>query len=205
MEVSCPNCDESLTAGASFCNSCGTQLAKKSSRFGRTALILASLLIPLVGWGFALKYLFTVNRRKFGMILGVLGSLSVIMWISIGTSNSPPPKLTVAEIAEAKARSIELDYDTLYRNIETHEGKVIHFQGEVVQVIIKGEQRFDFRVAMNGEHDQMVFLRYSGNRVLDGDIIEVWGSVEGLHSYKSVLGATITIPDIESLHAEIEP
>ena len=72
-------------------------------------------------------------------------------------------------------------------------------------MVIKGDDRYSLRLAMDGDYDQMVWVTYRGDRVLEDDTVEVWGMVEGLYSYESVLRATITIPEINSLIGIVNP
>ena len=165
-------------------------------------LILSSLLIPLVGLIAGIKYLFTTSRRRYGGVLFILGLVSIIVWAAIiaGASSSGPkdhaePSLTPQEI---KAQAVKIEWDPLFRNIETHVGKVVNFRGEIVQVVIAGDDRYDLRIAMNGNYDHMVYVIYKGGRVLEGDNVEIWGKVNGLYSYESIFGAKITLPEINS-------
>ena len=156
------------------------------------------LLIPFVGLIVGTKYFFTKNRRKYGCLLFCLGVVSIIILGTSGTDESKvsEPTMTPEEI---KAEAVDIEYDPLYRNIETHTGKIVHLSGKAVQIIIKGGNRYDLRLAVDGDYDQMIYVTYRGDRVLENDTVEVWGRVKGLHSYKSVLGARITIPAINSL------
>ena len=174
--------------------------------------IIGSLLIPLVGLIAGVKYLFTTGRRRYGCLLLVLGLISAVVWgvIIAGSSGSgtgPPrdhdaPTMTPQEI---KAQAVTIGWDPLYRNIETHVGKIVHFRGEVGQVIIVRDDRYDLRLAMDGDYDQMVYVIYRGDRVLEGDTVEIWGRVNGLYSYKSIFGAKITLPEIKSLIGVVNP
>ena len=131
------------------------------------------------------------------------------MWGGIigSDSGTDQPKASVPTKTpqEIKAQAISIGYDPLYRNIETHVGKIVHFRGEAVQVIIKRDDRYDLRLAMDGDYDQMVYVIYRGDRVLEGDTVEIWGEVEGLHSYNSIFGAKITLPEIKSLIGVVNP
>ena len=51
--------------------------------------------------------------------------------------------------------------------------------------------------------DDTVWVNYSGSRVLEDDIIQVWGTVDGRRTYETVLGASVTIPELTSLVLEI--
>jgi len=220
-EQFCSSCGEIIKKLSEFCTKCGVslgespsgeQVSKKSPPNTKVIWIIASLLIPLVGIGAGLKYLLTKNRRRYGCLLFCFGLLSILMWGSSIGSDSGTNQSTAAKVSvptktpqEIKAQAVDIAYDPLYRNIETHTGKIVHLMGKVVQVSIVGGDRYNLRLAMDGEYDQIVWVTYRGDRVLDDDIVEVWGTVEGLYSYKSVLGAKITIPEINSLVGVVNP
>lgn len=54
-----------------------------------------------------------------------------------------------------------------------------------------------------GYFNDDIWVNYKGKRLLEGDIIDVWGKVKGLKTYTAVLGNRITIPELDSLHTEL--
>ena len=48
-----------------------------------------------------------------------------------------------------------------------------------------------------------LYVDYNGNRLLEGDIVDLWGNFVGLKSYTAILGNDITIPEINALHVEM--
>ena len=114
-------------------------------------------------------------------------------------SESHPTEVPTPTFDEQKAASTQLSYDDLFRNNEEHIGKTIWYTGEVIQVIEGDEDEYQLRVNVTeGEifWDDTVFLRYSGSRLLEDDIIEFVGRVNGLIAYEAVMGNEVTIPDI---------
>lgn len=214
----CKSCGEIIKKAAEICPKCGVRLmdppireeiSGKPSLFWKVIWIVGSLFIPLVGLIVGIKYLVTKNRKKYGLLLLCLGGISIFMWMGIagsssgtGTTESSGPPMTLSQVM---IQAVDIEYDPLYRNIETHVGKIVHLKGKVVQVQIRGGDRYNLRLAMDGDYDQMVYITYSGDRVLDEDTVEVWGRVKGLYSYKTILGATVTLPEIHELFAEVNP
>ena len=93
----CISCGEIIKKLAEICPKCGVRLrdapdrekvSGKTSPFFKIVLIIGSLLLPVIGWIAGLKYLFTKNRRRFGILLLVLGTVSVIVWVAIIQSSS---------------------------------------------------------------------------------------------------------------------
>ena len=82
-------------------------------------------------------------------------------------------------------------------------GKIARYRGEVIQVIegLLGDY-YELRVNVtwNGIFwDDTVYLNYEGPRLLEDDVIDFVGSVDGLLTYESVLGQRITIPEMTAL------
>ena len=96
-----------------------------------------------------------------------------------------------------------ITYDDLFRNNEQHVGKTARYRGEVVQVIegLLGDY-YELRVNVtwNGIFwDDTVYLSYEGPRLLEDDLIDFVGNVDGLFTYESILGQRITIPEMTAL------
>lgn len=99
--------------------------------------------------------------------------------------------------------SADYSYDQLARNPDTYIGQKVKITGKVLQAE-SGDDICYARVAMNSNYDTVVFVTYDkdllGYRLLEDDIITVYGTACSTYSYKAVSGATITIP---WLHADI--
>lgn len=114
------------------------------------------------------------------------------------------PQLSLSEI---KNKSTELSYDELMRHNEDYVGDLVHYRAEVVQVMEVYGDNYVLRAKVTqGPYDRWedtVWLDYEGDRVLEDDIVEFWGRVDGLKTYEAVLGNQITIPKIKVLHLEL--
>lgn len=101
----------------------------------------------------------------------------------------------------------ELDYDNISRNPDKYDSACIHFKGEVVQVLEAGNGLAQLRVYtsmtdyeyIDNYYDDdavMVFIyNYDNkNRILEDDIIEIYGVFNDLYTYETVLGSSLTIP-----------
>jgi hypothetical protein len=83
----CISCGQIIKKLAEICPKCGVRLrdafdrekiSGKTSPFFKITLIIGSLLLPVIGLIAGVKYLFTKNRRGFGVLLLALGTVSVI-------------------------------------------------------------------------------------------------------------------------------
>lgn len=106
-------------------------------------------------------------------------------------------------VSELKLEAIDISYDELFRNNELYVGKVVHFpQVELIQVL-NNSKTSDFRanIYLNRRDSQdTVYLRnYSGSRLLEEDVVEVFAVVEGIMEYKTVLGDIVSLPKLKVL------
>ena len=71
------------------------------------------------------------------------------------------------------------------------------FIGKVIQVL-EGGLETNLRIAINLDYDCIVLAYYPSDlvssRVLEGDIITIYGISKGLYTYESTLGQDITVP-----------
>lgn len=111
-------------------------------------------------------------------------------------------------IAEIKQEATTVEYDELFRNNEKYIGTTIHFKGQILQTQEILTDNYILRVAtkkssIGNYFEDVIFVNYKGKRLLEDDIIEVWGKVKGLKSYTAVLGNEVTIPEVNTLHVEL--
>lgn len=117
------------------------------------------------------------------------------------------------EKAAFKASCQRYTYEEISRNPENYKGKPAVFTGEVIQVqeermapYIVATLRVDVTKNEYGWYDDTVYVTYvfpeGDPRILEKDIITMYGTLNGLKSYTSILGATITIPDFNAKYIE---
>ncbi|WP_051411441.1 coiled-coil domain-containing protein [Ruminococcus flavefaciens] len=105
-------------------------------------------------------------------------------------------------IAEEKARigyETGITYEQLARNPEDYKGEKVKFYGKVIQVI-EGTDEIQIRLAIDSNYDTVAYCGYNpsivSSRVLNDDLITIYGISVGTISYESTLGGKITIPGI---------
>lgn len=114
-----------------------------------------------------------------------------------------------ASIAEKESKEAEealgyetgITYDQLARTPDDFEGKKVKFTGKVLQVIEHTGKNFvHIRLAVDSDYNSVLYCRYKTNiitsRILEDDIITIYGTSFGLYSYEATSGATITIPAV---------
>ena len=105
-----------------------------------------------------------------------------------------------AKESEEKAKKgydTGITYDQLARTPDDYKGEKVKFKGKVIQVI-EGGSEVNLRVAVNSDYNKIILVAYSpslvSSRVLEDDKITVYGTSQGLYTYKSTMGGMITIP-----------
>ena len=96
-----------------------------------------------------------------------------------------------------------ISYDNLSRNPADYEGEYVKFTGYVVQVCSEATSSLyysTYRVATNGRYNNVVYIKVdnygSGSRILEDDRVTFYGTYDGLYTYETVMGASVTIPSV---------
>lgn len=100
------------------------------------------------------------------------------------------------ELASYKTYS----YNELARYPDKYSGKKVKLYGKVIQVI-EGEEENQYRLALNDNYDQIVYLgipieKLSKKRILEDDYLTIRGISLGTITYESTMGGMITIPAV---------
>lgn len=130
------------------------------------------------------------------------------------TTTSTTKTLSVEEQNEFennfKSKCKTYNYKDIFRNAEKYDGEYIKVKGKVVQVLedtLSYNVRLDMTKDKYGFWDDTIYISLIKSnvdtRILEDDIITVWGTLGGLYSYEAVSGATITLPLIHGFFAEI--
>ena len=201
----CPQCGAETQQGNVFCAQCGTRLSslpakphayvppagdEQPRRRSHIALNLAvSISAGLVVCGLLISYLSVRNLET--------ESRSVVI---------RAPTMTTLEVRSRAAKNAS--YESLARNTEIYVGRAIYYRGKVIQVVEGASSLHIFYESKSSDEydiwDHTIWVNHQGRRVLDDDIVRVWGIVKGRRTYKSVLGGQITIPEIDAAALEIE-
>lgn len=138
-------------------------------------------------------------------------------------TEKPKEKETKQDPAEEKATYIvsakEYKYKDLERNPDEYKGEIGKFTGQVIQVSEGFLNNVVYRVNVtrNPEYDEESFLedewidtiyvsykRSEGEqRILEDDIISIYGELDGMETYTSVLSGRISIPSVKAKYIDI--
>lgn len=102
-------------------------------------------------------------------------------------------------------------YKDIARNPDKYYGKRAKFKGEVVQVIegyLDITLRVDVTKGKYGIYTDTMYVVYTPqstteNRILEDDIITIYGELAGIETYETVMGAKVSIPRIDAEYITI--
>lgn len=112
----------------------------------------------------------------------------------------------VSEEAKKQAQMGEYSSDYTYTQIarspDSYKDTKVKFRGKVLQEGDGGSGLRYIRLAVNSDYDSVLFITYTSDqtsvKLLEDDIITVYGTVLGEYSYETVMGATVTLPWVHS-------
>lgn len=103
-------------------------------------------------------------------------------------------------------------YEELARNPDEIEGKKVKIKGEVIQALYSYES-VDLRVNItewgtySTYYKDTIYVTYypetGGDKILEDDIITIWGTAQGDYSYTSAIGSRVTLPLVFAKYIEI--
>lgn len=109
-----------------------------------------------------------------------------------------------------KSKCKEYTYEKMARNPGKVKGKFAKLTGEVIQVM-ENDGSVELRVNITknsyGYYSDTVYVYYpmkskDGDRILEDDIITIYGKLAGTETYTSVLGSEVTLPKINAEYIE---
>lgn len=152
------------------------------------------------------------KRRRRNALFIVGGVILVVLYMcprvadnsGASSARTAPPTLSASQIRE---RAVAIPYESLARDTETYVGRYVRYEGKVIQVLEHSRDRYTLRVyvtkgSYEWDWDDAIYVTYTGSRLLEDDIITLYGKVKGRKTYTAVLGNQITIPEIEALLVE---
>ncbi len=116
--------------------------------------------------------------------------------------------------AAYKDACIKVTFDDLSRDPDKYKGQLVVVTGEVIQAMDASSAQYycSYRVDITkgayGWYSDTVYINYDGYgktpRILEDDIVTFWGKFQGLTSYESIMGQTITLPYIIAEYVKIK-
>lgn len=113
-------------------------------------------------------------------------------------------KCTSMTAAQYKSKCKSISYDSIARQPDKYTGKYMKIYGQVVQVMEGDDgESVDLRIATKNDgygnyYDDVVYVTYSykssDKKILEDDMVTVWGISAGSITYESTMSGDITIP-----------
>ena len=110
------------------------------------------------------------------------------------------------------------NYDDIARNPNNYNGTKAVFKGKVIQVL-EDWNFITLRVNVTATPNQfsadgylwndtlyVTYYRYNENesRILEDDVITMYGTLTGLETYETILGSSVTIPSFSAKYVELQ-
>lgn len=100
-----------------------------------------------------------------------------------------------------------IPYVDLARNPDSYKGQKIVVSGKVLQVS-ESAKEINLRIATDGGYSDVVFAGYDpklmSSRILEDDMINLYGTCIGLFTYTSTMGASISLPGVFADQIELQ-
>lgn len=215
----CKYCKSDIDKNAIYCENCG----KKQKTKSRIIFVIIACIIILILLGLFINALATPYCETGELIDGeclscpegyTLDKDSKECYFNSQENNQKPNNIKTQEeiIADYKTNCEIYSYKEVFRYAEDFEGKYAKFYGKVVQVSYNDDSTQILRVNVTdngyGYNDDTIYVFYfpfaDATRILEDDMVTVYGILDGLATYTSVVGSEITIPKILSTYIEIE-
>lgn len=199
----CRNCGVTIPIHSgipvAFCPSCGQSLnGNPPSRVNQPAYPQQQVIV---------REVVKEKKKKSGCLLYIILGILVIFILAPAYNRYMEKKnLEDSTSRQSSNRSdykTDLSYDELARNPQKHKGKLVSFTGSVLQTI-EGSSKVQIRLAtkkndlLDAYYEDIIFCEFSSSivngRLLEGDIITVYGECNGTKTYTSVLGNDVTLP-----------
>ena len=132
--------------------------------------------------------------------------------------SKPVPEYTDEEI---RRQAVTVPYQSLMDQSDIHEGEIVRYEGEIVQVVKQVFDEYILRVGVTPgmfTASDIIVLKYTPvsdeekawldklenkiNPFKDLETITFWGISRGLANYSTVFGQTVTLPEVDAILIE---
>ena len=139
-------------------------------------------------------------------------SSSILASSEVHASSDTPSISPEEKKANYIAQCKKFDFKTIARNPDKYKGEYYAITGEVIQVTEGYFNQVDLRINVTkddyGYWDDTIYVTITipagEDKILENDIITLYGQCDGNYSYTSVLGASISLPKINAEYYELK-
>jgi len=175
---------------------------------GKILLALLIILYGIINIIVPLRKLL-IYKRSVGSVI-LLGGIFIFIFCSV-LYDYNIRNTTIVNISEFKSQCTTIPYEKLARETERYVNSKIKLTGQVFQVQENGNRVVLMVNVTKGNFDiyqDPVWVNYllkkGEKHILQGDIIDLWGTVKGRKSYITVLGNKMTVPEINAVIIELK-
>lgn len=108
--------------------------------------------------------------------------------------------------SDFKASCGTIDYKDAARNPSKYKGANVKFTGKVIQVQ-EDVMRVNVTQGSYGIWSDTIYVNYlprsSANRILEDDIITLYGTMEELKTYTTIMNSSVTIPQVTAKYIDV--
>ena len=114
-------------------------------------------------------------------------------------------------VANYKKECTYISYNSIARNPNNYLVKKVKYSGEVIQIAESGSSII-LRISVEKDgygydYSKVVYVNFinksGNNRILQNDIVSFYGEFTGIMTYRSILGASISIPSVNAQYIDI--
>lgn len=217
----CNKCGKEIPNDSRVCKFCGNPVSQTTNMTGNATVNRNNVKVKKQFYQKAWFWILIVF--VFIVFVGAIGSSSDKNTSTVSsnatnkeqelTNNSTAAQQEEQEITEEeyKKNCKKYEYKDIARNPQNYEGKLVTFDGEVIQVLEGYFNTVNFRINVTkNEYDfweDTVYCSYTysdnESKILEDDIVTLYGECEGTTTYTSILGQKITVPKINIKYIEL--
>ncbi len=152
-----------------------------------------------------------------GALLSILPILMLVGILGIVHESFEDTKVSVTEMTDEQIRqnALVVPYDSLLAESQRYQGEIIQYEGNIVQVM-DNFNSYMLRVEVSNElfvtnsvwsnfspdtDEQILWVQDIEKKhdpfVQDPDRVRIWGLFTGLKDYDTILGSTVTVPEVD--------
>ena len=146
-----------------------------------------------------------------GVLVAIILSVIVVNMAESPSTSSKPSNTQTQDTqermmteSEYKAACKAVSYEEIARPKDGLKGELVTFTGEIIQAT-SGTYRMNITKGQFSYTDTIMFdidENILSEKILEDDIVTIWGESEGQYTYKAVLGNEITLPKIKVAYVE---
>lgn len=141
------------------------------------------------------------------MVLSIIVFLVSVMALGSPSDGTLQTIDTAMSVSDYKGQCVEVTYDQIAREPNKYKGTYVKLKGDIVQIQDNGSSAVLRVNITEDEYNDIVWVNYSyaanEKKLLQDDTINIWGLSKGETSYTSILGAKITVPEVDAEYIEI--